>query len=119
VTKHTNLDLANKDVLSSNILFLHQTKLSKLLEVMVCHTGATETQGTLNFPHAGGLAISQEIPRLLSSASTKSLTIISVSRLISPIVGTISPNNYIQIFAARNYNLIPDHDDENIASAIK
>jgi len=57
MTKHTDFDLADENVVSADFLFLHQTQLAKLFKVMVCHAWAAEAQGALDFTYAHGFAV--------------------------------------------------------------
>ena len=52
VPQHAYLNFAHQAVLTSSIVFLHKTQLSKLLQMMLGDAGAAEMQGFLDFSGA-------------------------------------------------------------------
>jgi hypothetical protein len=52
MAQHAYLDFARQEVIAANFLLLHQTEFAQLFQMMLCNTGAAETQCSLDFSNA-------------------------------------------------------------------
>jgi len=73
MSEHTYLDFANQNVVPTNLLFLNQAQLTKLLKVMIRNTWTAETQGPLNFSDTGRFSVLEEVPVDFPCFASKSI----------------------------------------------
>lgn len=60
--QHANFNFINQKVMSTELLLLNQTQLSKLLQMMIGHTWTAKMQSTLDFADALRSACFEEVP---------------------------------------------------------
>jgi hypothetical protein len=58
----SNLDLTDENIMSADFLFLYQTELAELFEVMVGDAWTTEMKSPLNFADTNWLAVLEKVP---------------------------------------------------------
>ena len=62
VSEHADFDLADKRVLTSDLLSLHQTYLAQLLQMMLSHAGTAEMKSSLNLANTQRTTYLQQKP---------------------------------------------------------